>query len=256
VAGALIVSDLTGRTVLITGASSGLGTHFARLCVAGGANVVLGARRLDRLSALVSDMGKNALAVPLDVTDEGSIIAAYDSAEARFGAVDTIIANAGVSAPGHSIALPSAALTGLIATNLTGVYLTAREGAKRLIGLGPDSRNEGRIVLVGSITARLTGQGESAYAATKAAVAHLGRSFAQEWVRKSINVNVIQPGYIATDISREWFASDRGRAQIETFPRRRLQPVGTLDAMMIYLCSDAASGMTGAVIDLDDGQSL
>ncbi|MEJ6010430.1 SDR family NAD(P)-dependent oxidoreductase [Novosphingobium aquae] len=252
----MIMSDLAGRTVFITGASSGLGTHFTRLCAVRGANVVLGARRLDKLQALVAEIGESAHAVRLDVTDEQSVIEAYNSAEARFGTVDTIIANAGVSAPGHSTALPAATLTGLIATNLTGVYLTVREGAKRLIDRREGSSNEGRIVIIGSITARLTGQGESAYAATKAGVAHLGRNFAREWVRMGINVNVIQPGYIATEISREWFSSDRGLSQIATFPRRRLQPVETLDAMMLYLCSNAAAGMTGSVIDLDDGQSL
>ena len=116
-----MMSDLTRRTVMITGASSGLGTHFARLCAAWGANVVLGARRLDELQALVAEIGESAHAVRLDVADEQSVIEAYDSAEARFGTVDTIIANAGVSAPGHSTALPVATLTGLIATNLTGV---------------------------------------------------------------------------------------------------------------------------------------
>lgn len=249
------MSRLAGRTVFITGASSGLGSHFARVCTAQGANVVLGARRLDRLESLVEELGDTAFAVPLDVTDERSVVAAYDSAEARFTSVDTIIANAGVSAPGRSTTLPADMLSSLIATNLTGVFLTVREGAKRLIDRG-DNRNDGRIVIIGSITARLTGHGEAAYAATKAGVAHLGRNFAREWVRKRVNVNVIQPGYIATEISRDWFLSDRSLAQIASFPRRRLQPVETLDSMMLYLCSDAAFGMTGSVIDLDDGQSL
>lgn len=248
--------DLAGRTVLVTGASSGLGTHFARLCASRGANIVLGARRVDRLGALVAELGSDALAVRLDVTDENSVISAYDSAERRFGVVDTIVANAGVSAPGHSTALPFDALSGLIATNITGVYLTVREGAKRMIAAGQETRNEGRVVIIGSITAHLTGHGESAYAASKAGVAHLGRNFAREWVRQSINVNVIQPGYIATEISRDWFASEKGLAQIATFPRRRLQPIETLDTLMLYLCSDAASGITGSVINLDDGQSL
>jgi NAD(P)-dependent dehydrogenase (short-subunit alcohol dehydrogenase family) len=250
------MGNLQGRTVLITGASSGLGTHFARLCSAQGANLVLGARRLDRVSALAEELGGNALAVPLDVTDEAAVIAAYDSAEARFGTVDTIIANAGVAAGGPSTVLPADTLAGVVSTNLTGVFLTVREGAKRLIDSGTEGRNEGRVVIIGSMTARLTGQGGSAYAATKAGVAHLGRNFAREWVRRAINVNVIQPGYIATEISEDWFASERGKAQIAGFPRARLQAVETLNAMMLYMCSDAASGMTGAVIDLDDGQSL
>jgi NAD(P)-dependent dehydrogenase (short-subunit alcohol dehydrogenase family) len=111
-------------------------------------------------------------------------------------------------------------------------------------------------VLIGSITAHLTAQGDVAYAASKAAVAHLGRNFAREWVRQGINVNVIQPGYILSELAGDWFATEGGKAQIAGFHRRRMQPAASLDPMMLYLCSDASEAMTGAVIDLDDGQSL
>src|SRR5512143_2598895 len=94
--------SLSGRIVLVTGASSGLGEHFARLFVQEGARVVLGARRADRLAALAVELGDAAMAVPLDVTDEASVIAAYDAAEARFGTVDTVIANAGLARNGRS----------------------------------------------------------------------------------------------------------------------------------------------------------
>jgi NADP-dependent 3-hydroxy acid dehydrogenase YdfG len=124
---------LTGRTALITGASSGFGAHFARLFVREGANVVIGARRVEKVAALAQELGERALAVALDVTDEASLIAAYDTAEARFGTVDTVIANAGIAKAGRSTELAATDISAVVETNFTGLYLTAREGAKRMI---------------------------------------------------------------------------------------------------------------------------
>lgn len=251
--------SLNGRTALITGASSGLGAHFARLFASAGARVVIGARRVERVAALADALaaaGHQALAVPLDVTDEASIVAAYDAAEAAFGTVDTIVANAGASAAGRATDVPVAELSAMVAANFTGAYLTAREGAKRLIAAGSRDSGQGRVILIGSITAGLTGQGDSAYAATKAGIAHLGRNLAREWVRSGINVNTIQPGYIPTEIAGDWFETAGGKAQIAAFHRRRMQDIASLDAMMLYFASDASAMTTGATITVDDGQSL
>ena len=246
--------SLEGRTALITGASSGLGEHFARLFVNHGAKVVLGARRVERLAALAQELGGAALAVPLDVTSEASIIAAYDAGEARFGTIDTVIANAGIAIGGRSTELPAADIVAVIATNFTGLYLTAREGAKRMIAANFRESERGRIVLIGSITAEMTGQGDTAYAAGKAGVAHLGRQFAREWVRQGINVNTIQPGYVDTEIQDDWFETPAGMAHIASFHRRRLTPIEALDAPLLFLASDASRHVTGATLSVDDGQ--
>jgi NAD(P)-dependent dehydrogenase (short-subunit alcohol dehydrogenase family) len=248
--------SLSGRVALITGASSGFGAHFARLFVREGARVVLGARRTDRIADLAAELGDAALAVPLDVTDEGSIIAAYDAAEAKFGTVDTVIANAGVVAPGRSIDLSLAEIDSVVNTNFTGLYLTAREGARRMIAAGFKAHGRGRVVLIGSITAEMTGQGDAAYAATKAGVAHLGRQFAREWVRQGVNVNTIQPGYIRTEIGGDWFDTEGGKAQIDGWHRKRLCPIDALDAPLLFLASDASLHVTGATLTVDDGQAL
>jgi NAD(P)-dependent dehydrogenase (short-subunit alcohol dehydrogenase family) len=251
--------SLEGRTALIAGASSGFGARFAILFAAAGANVVLGARRTDRTDALakeIADAGGKALAVPLDVTDEASIIAAYDAAEAVFGTVDTIVANAGMAASGRATDVPEDRLQMLLDTNFKGVYLVAREGAKRLIASGSREKGNGRIVIVGSITSRMTGDGDSAYAASKAGITHLGRNFAREWVRQGVNVNTIHPGYIATEIQGDWYQTAGGEAQIAGFHRRRLQDIESLDPMMLYLSSDASRMVTGSDIVVDDGQSL
>ena len=192
----------------------------------------------------------------MDVSDEMSVSAAFDAAEAAFGTIDTIIANAGVSAPGRSTEITIEAIRSVLDTNVLGVLLTAREAARRLIAAGSRENERGRIVLIGSVTAEMTGQGETIYSASKAAVAHLGRNLAKEWVRLGVNVNVIQPGYIHTVLAGDWFASDGGKAQIAGFNRRRLQPVNSLDAPMLYLCSDGSAHTTGAIFTIDDGQML
>ena len=139
--------DLNGRVALVTGASSGLGARFARLLAARGAKVVVGARRTDRLATLVAEIeagGGAAYAVELDVADEASVIAAYDAAEERFGVVDTIIANAGTSAEGSALEVSVEALDQLMAVNVRGVFLTVREGARRLIADGSKESGRGR----------------------------------------------------------------------------------------------------------------
>ncbi|MDF8334163.1 SDR family NAD(P)-dependent oxidoreductase [Novosphingobium cyanobacteriorum] len=251
--------SLAGRIALITGASSGLGAHFARLYASAGAAVVIGARRVDRLSGLVAEIeasGGRALAVALDVTDEASIIAAFDAAEAQLGTPDVVVANAGIVEAGRSVELPADAMRRVVDTNFNGVYLTAREGARRMIAAGSKESEKGRIILTGSITAQMTAQGDSAYAATKLAVQHLGRQFAREWARLGINVNVIQPGYIRTEIDGEWFDTDGGKAQIAGWPRKRLTEIEALDDMMLFFASDASRQVTGTFISVDDGQSL
>jgi NAD(P)-dependent dehydrogenase (short-subunit alcohol dehydrogenase family) len=247
---------LAGRTCLITGASSGFGAHFARLAAAAGARVVLGARRIGRVEALVEELGSQALAVAMDVTDETSVIAAYNAAEAAFGTVDSIVANAGVSAPGRSTELPVDALRGVIETNVLGVMLTVREGAKRLIAAGSRETGKGRILLIGSMGAEAPVAGEVMYCASKAAVKKMGRDLAREWVRQGINVNVLQPGFILTEMAGDWFDSEPGKAQIAGFPRRRLQPIGSLDDTVLFLLSDASASVTGSAFTIDDGQSL
>lgn len=248
--------SLAGRVALITGASSGIGAYLARLYARAGARVVLGARRVERLDALVAEIGPAAMAVAMDVTDEASIIAGFDAAQARFGTPDTVLANAGMAEAGRAIDLGADQVRRVIDTNFTAVYLTAREAARRMITAGSKETRRGRIILTGSITAELTGQGDSAYAASKAAVVHLGRQLAREWARQGINVNTVQPGYILTEIDADWFATEGGRKQIAGWPRRRLTPIEALADPMLFFASDASAYVTGAHITIDDGQSL
>lgn len=250
---------LEGRVALVSGASSGIGRHLAMQLAAAGAKLILGARRTDltqELACEIEKAGGQALAVPLDVVDEASVREAYATGEAHYGTVDTIIANAGVSRAGRSTDVPVEDLQTVFDTNLLGLYVTVRTGAKRMIDAGIRDSAKGRVVLVGSVTADMTNQGDAAYAASKAGVAHLGRQFAREWVRQGINVNTIQPGYIRTEMADEWFESDGGKAQIESWHRHRLMDLGALDDMVLHLASDASRFITGSTITIDDGQGL
>jgi NAD(P)-dependent dehydrogenase (short-subunit alcohol dehydrogenase family) len=248
--------DLSGRITLVTGASSGLGRHFALRFAAAGAKVVAAARRMDRLEDLaqtIRDAGGHVLPVAMDVEDEASIQSAYDAAERAFGTVDVVIANAGISGSGTALTLERAALAELMRINVEGVYLTAREGARRLIAAKKD---DGRIILVASIGALRPLTGLAAYAGSKAAVAMMGQSFAREWARHGINVNTICPGYVATEMNSDWFETDGGQKLIKSFPRRRLMKAVDLGGLTLFLASDAAVSITGGVYVADDGQSL
>ena len=251
--------SLAGRTVLIAGASSGIGARFAKLCALAGARVVLGARRLPALQAQVRDIeatGGTAMAVTMDVTDETSIITAFDTAQAEFGVIDSIVVNAGIGTGGRATEVPMTGLRQVMDTNLLGAYLVSREGALRMIANGSRERGHGRIVLIGSITALQNGSGDAMYAATKAGLAHLGRQFAREWIKLGINVNTLQPGWILTEINEEWFSSERGKADIEKTYRKRLLNPDALDDLLLYLLSDRSAQVTGGTFTVDDGLSL
>ena len=251
--------DLTGRVVLITGASSGLGLRFAKVAAAAGAKVALAARRQDRLQSLAEEIrasGGTAFPVTMDVTDEASIVAGFDATQAALGPPDTVIANAGMNSEGLAVEITADAFDKVMAINVRGVFLTAREGARRMMAAGSRDSRRGRVVLISSIGALKVLPALTAYCASKAAVAMMGKGLAREWANRGINVNVICPGYVETELNADWFAADGGKAQVASFPRRRLMEADDLDAMMLYLSSDASRAVTGSVFTLDDGQTL
>jgi NAD(P)-dependent dehydrogenase (short-subunit alcohol dehydrogenase family) len=250
---------MTGRVALVTGASSGIGRRLALQLAGAGAKVVVAARRTDRLADLVDEIkaaGGEALAVAMDVSDEASVIAGYDAAEAAFAPVDTVYANAGMNIEAMALDMPVEAFDQMISVNLRGVFLTAREGARRMIKAGSRDSGRGRIVLVSSIGAHTVLPGLATYCATKAGVAMLGKTLAREWARQGINLNTVCPGFIETELNADWFGREGGKKQIQSFPRKRLMMEEDLDATLLYLGSDACRAVTGSIITLDDGQSL
>jgi NAD(P)-dependent dehydrogenase (short-subunit alcohol dehydrogenase family) len=246
----------SGRVALISGASSGVGAHIARLLARGGARVALAARRTERLAEIVEFIraeGYTATAVTMDVAEADSVAAAFDSTERELGVVDTVVANAGVARVAPALKLTPADVDQTLLVNLRGAFLLASEGARRMVSHGV---NSGRVLCIASIGGHTVLPGLAAYSAAKAGVIMMGRSLAAEWARYKITVNTICPGYMRTPMNDGWFATEGGQEQIAGFPNRRLMPVEALDPAVLYLTSDAAAYTTGAVVTVDDGQSL
>ncbi len=252
--------DLSGRVALVTGASSGLGARMASVLAAHGAKVALAARRVDRLEELAADIrshGGTCIVVALDVSDEAATIAAYDRVEAELGAVDTVIANAGVAKDvGRATDNPPEDFDLTYDVNLKGVFLTAREGAKRMIAGGSKATERGRVVVISSITSFDVSPYSAFYSATKAGVAQMGRVLAHDWARLGVNVNMIAPGYIQTEINDGMFESDYGAKLLAKWPRRRVIDADALDGAVLWLSSDHSRFVTGTTVVVDDGQTL
>ena len=240
---------------MVTGASGGLGTHFARLLARHGASVAVTARRTDRIQSLADEIqaaGGRALALPLDVAEAHAIGPALDRVQAELGPVSILVNNAGVGGEGLALDLSIEDFDATFAVNVRGTYFAAREAAKRMIA----GRIEGRIVNIASIASHTVLPGLSAYCGSKAAVAMLTKSFAREWARRGIAVNALCPGYIETAINADWWPTEGGQKQLKGFPRRRLMEATDLDEAFLMLVGPAASAITGSVITIDDGQSL
>jgi NAD(P)-dependent dehydrogenase (short-subunit alcohol dehydrogenase family) len=251
--------ELAGRVALITGASGGLGEHFARLLAANGAAVALAARRLDRVEAIaaeITDSGGLALALRLDVADAQAIGPAMDDVEAALGPLNILVNNAGVGGEGLALDVSVEDWDNTFAVNVRGTFLAAREAARRMIASGAAEQGEARIVNIASIASHTVLPGLSAYCTSKAGVAMLTKGLAREWARKGVAVNALCPGYIETDINADWFRTEGGQKQLKSFPRRRLMEAGDLDAAFLMLAGPAAKSITGSVITVDDGQSL
>lgn len=250
-----MTADLTGGVAFITGASGGLGAHFARLLARNGAAVAISARRVDRIEALAAEIraaGGRAVALPLDVADAAAIGPALDAAAAELGPITILVNNAGVGGEGLALDLSIEDFDATFAVNVRGTFFAAREAAKRMIAAGI----EGRIVNIASIATHTVLPGLSAYCGSKAAVGMLTRSMAREWARKGLAVNALCPGYIETAINDAWWPTEGGQRQLKGFPRRRLMDAEDLDAAFLMLAGPAAKAITGSVITVDDGQSL
>lgn len=246
--------DLTGRTALVTGASSGLGRHFALVLARAGARVAIGARRMDRLVSLAEEIravGAEALLVELDVTDGTSIDQAVGQTADAMAGIDILVNNAGIVVARPALELTADDWDLTIATNLRGAFLVAQAAARRMAGTGG-----GSIINIASIAGLRTGGHLSAYAASKAGLIHLTKNLAVDLARNGVRVNAIAPGYIETELNTEFFASKAGEEMIRRIPQRRLGRPEDLDGPLLLLASDASRYMTGAVLVVDGGHSV
>lgn len=247
--------SLEGKVALVTGASSGFGSHFAPLLAAAGARVVLAARRTELIQEeadkIIADGGE-AVAVTMDVTDSASIAEALDAAERAFGVVTVVVNNAGITIPKLLLDLTDDDWNRVVDTNLTGVAFVTRESARRMIAAGTG----GSIVNIASITAERVQKALTNYAASKAGVVQFTRAAALEFAQHNIRVNALCPGYFQTPLNQEWFRTDDGQALIRRIPQRRTGELEELNGPLLLLASEAGSLMTGSAITVDGGHVL
>ena len=248
-------SMMRGDIALVTGASSGLGRHFAKVLALHGAKVAIAARRVDRLEALAEEIraaGGKALPVALDVTDAASVGAALDRIEAELGPISVLINNSGTTVTKPFLEQTEEDVAHVLDTNLVGALRVAQAVAKRMV----ESKTEGRIVHIASILGfRVAGQ-LSAYAASKAALVRLSESMALELARYGIRSNALAPGYFATEINDGYFETEAGKTMLRRVPQRRLGRLDELDAPLLLLASRASSFITGATLRIDGGHSV
>jgi NAD(P)-dependent dehydrogenase (short-subunit alcohol dehydrogenase family) len=244
--------SLVGKIALVTGASGGLGKHFAETLAGAGATVAIGARRAEKVKEVVRGItatGGKAIAVNLDVSDRASIIGAYDEIEAKVGTVNICVNNAGISGRDSALGTSDDGWDEVLSTNLKGTWMVTQETTKRLV----EKNRGGSIINIASILGERVMPGVLTYSVSKAGVVQLTKALALEWARHNIRINAIAPGYVETDLNRALLQSDMGKKIIQRIPQRRTGDLSDLDGPLLLLASDASGFMTGAIIPVDGG---
>jgi NAD(P)-dependent dehydrogenase (short-subunit alcohol dehydrogenase family) len=240
--------DLSKKTALVTGASGGLGAHFSSVLAGCGVHVLLAARRVAALSEVVARInatGGHVSPIELDVSDADSVRAL----EHVLGNIDVLVNNAGVVRGGPALEQSESDWDIVMDTNLKGMFLVAQACGRAMRAHG----RGGSIINVASILGlRQTGQ-VLPYAVSKAGVIQLTKCLALELSRFGIRVNALAPGYLDTDLNRDFLQSESGIAMVRRIPQRRVGQLRELDGPLLLLASEASSYMTGSVLAVDGG---
>lgn len=244
--------DLKGHRALVTGAGTGLGKQFAKTLAAAGAEVVLAARRQEKLKQTLRDIdnsGGTAACIELDVTDAASVGDCFHQAEQELGLIDIVVNNAGISRDAFLLDLAESDWDAVVDTNLKGVFLVAQAAAQRLAKAG----KPGSIINVASILGTRVIKMLGPYIAAKAGVVRMTQAMALEWARFGIRVNSISPGFFLTEINQEFMTPENEQRLAKAIPMRRIGKVEELSGAILLLASDAGSFMTGSDIVVDGG---
>ena len=244
--------DVSQETILVTGASQGLGRQFARVLSAHGAAVALAARQTAKLKSLEEEIlgqGGRAVAVQMDVTDTASIAGAIDRAEAALGPVSVLINNAGIAVEKLAVDQTEGDWDSVINANLKGAYFAATEMARRMIA----RRQQGNIVNIASVLGFGVMKFLSPYAISKAGIIQATKVMALELAGNRIRVNALAPGYIDTEMNHEFWSTPGGERLTKRIPQRRVGAESDLDGAILLLASSASRYMTGSVVTVDGG---
>lgn len=246
--------SIKDKNIVVTGASSGFGHHFAGVLSEAGARVVLGARRTDKIATRVkelNDAGGQTVGLALDVNDPASCSSFLEQAVETFGPVDVLINNAGVEAGAKTYTMiDEDDWDHVLDTNLKSVWRLSKMYTEMVAEKGWGG---GNIVNVASITAYRTIKGQFPYAVSKAALVKATEVMALEGARYGVRVNALSPGYILTDVSRVLLESERSDSFVKGIPMRRYGEFDDLDGPLMLLVSDASRYMTGSSVVVDGG---
>lgn len=249
------IFDVTGKNILITGTSSGLGQHIAHLFAASGANIIMCARRSERLQQLQAELEQQhhvkVYSYTLDVNQRDQVQQMLSDLEHKNVYVDVLINNAGVSDTKKFLDYQDQDWDKIVGTNLKAPWLCSQEIAQHFI----QHDIQGAIINITSILSQSINLGVSPYCASKAGLKHLTEVMAVELARYKIRVNAIAPGYMVTEINQEYLHSDAGQQLIKKIPLRRFVEFEDLNGALLLLASNASQGMTGIEIKVDAGHS-
>jgi len=252
---------LLGRRALVTGASRGIGRSIALALAAAGADVAISARgqaELDQVAAEIRVLGRQAIAIPCDVTNSDDVARMADNALASLGGVDILVNNAGAAASHRFLSHPDELWHHMLAVNLTSAYYVTKALAPQMV-----SRGTGRIIMIASVASKVGARYIAAYTAAKHGVLGLTRALAAELVASGITVNAICPGYVDTPmtdgtianmVARTKMSEAQARETLEQMsPQRRLIAPEEVADLAVYLASESARGITGQAINVDGG---
>lgn len=247
--------SMLNKVVLVTGASSGLGAHFATVLAKSGAKVIVGARRIEKLQNIVDAInndGGQATAIELDVTQPNSVSHAMTSALSIYGPIDCLINNAGVAESKRFVNLTEDDWQYILNTNLTGAWRVAKAVTSQML----EYNIKGNVVNIASILGLRVGFGDSCYAISKAGVVQMTKAMALEFASKQIRVNALCPGYFKTEMNEDYFKSEKGKSYIEQTPAKRIGQLDELTGPLMLLCSDAGSFINGVALPVDGGHMV